>query len=192
MSTSDRDTVADLLRQVTDGPHREMDALVPLVYDELHRIAANYFRKERPGHTLQPTALVHEAYLRLIDQSRVDWRGRTHFLAVCAQSMRRVLVDHARGAGRQKRGGDVAPVSLQVVGEPVDVATADVIVIHDLIEQLAGLDPRAAKVVELRLFGGLNVDEVASVLDVSKRSIEGDWTHAKAWLRQQLADRGQT
>ncbi len=160
--------------------------LMPLVYDELRQLAERYLRSERRGHTLQPTALVHEAFMRLIDQSRVDWKGRTHFYAVGAQAMRRILIDHARARGRGKRGGDWQRVLLDEVDTPQELGDVDLVALHEALESLAALDENQARIVELRFFGGLTVKEVAHVLGVSKRKVEGDWTHAKAWLRNAL------
>jgi RNA polymerase sigma factor (TIGR02999 family) len=160
------------------------------VYDELRRLARGYLRRERSGHTLEPTALVHEAYLRLIDQTRVDWRGRTHFFAVGAQMMRRLLVDHARRHDRKKRGGDFRQVTLAADAAPLlgrSLDRADLLALDDAMEKLSALDSRQARIVELRFFAGLRVDEVAEALGVSKRTVEADWTHARAWLRRELS-----
>ena len=164
--------------------------LMPAVYDELRRLARSYLRRERSDHTLQPTALVHEAYLRLVDQDRLKWQGRTHFFAVGAQMMRRLLVDHARKRGRVKRGQDWQQVTLDHAVTPLlgRALSPDELLALDLaIEKLGALDQRQARVVELRFFAGLEVAEVAQVLGVSKRTIEGEWTHARAWLRRELA-----
>jgi RNA polymerase sigma-70 factor, ECF subfamily len=156
------------------------------VYDELHRRAQGMMNGERSGHTLQATALVHETYFRLVNQADVTWQGRAHFYAIASQIMRRILVDHARRRRRRKRGGDVVKVSLED-GMPLSVERGDdVLVIDDCLKRLAELDPRQAKIVELRFFVGLTVDEVADVLHVSKRTVEGEWTMAKAWLRREL------
>ena len=173
-----------------DPAQRKITAskLMPLVYDELRRLAARYFRNERPDHTLQPTALVHEAYLKLVDHSRVDWQGRTHFFAVSANAMRRVLVDYARGRQRQRRGGGQKKVLLDSQVAPLDFSPVDMMAIDEALERLEQLDERQARVVELRFFGGLNVDEAAHELGVSKRTVEDDWTHAKAWMRTALGD----
>jgi RNA polymerase sigma-70 factor (ECF subfamily) len=160
--------------------------LMPLVYDELRDLADRYLRSERKGHTLQPTALVHEAFMRLIDQSRVDWKGRTHFYAIGAQAMRRILIDHARARGRGKRGGEWQRVILDEAETPEELRDIDLMALHDAMETLSALDAQQAQIVELRFFGGLTVEEVAHVLGVSKRKVEGDWTHAKAWLRNAL------
>lgn len=161
--------------------------LLPLVYDDLREQAQRYLQAERPGHTLQPTALVHEAFLRLVDQSRVDWIGKTHFLAVGASAMRRILIDYARTQKRQKRGGGWKRISLSVAYAPDEASEVDFEALHVALDDLARLDADQARIVELRFFGGLSVDEVAQLLGVSKRKVEGDWTHAKAWLRDRLA-----
>lgn len=162
-------------------------ALLPLVYDELRQLAANYLKRERGGHTLSPTALVHEAFLRLVDQSRVDWKGKTHFLAVGADAMRRILIDHARARKRDKRGRDWRRVAFDHAVAELAILDVDLVDFRDALEALAALDKRQARVVELRLFAGLSMEEIATVVNVSKRTIEGDWTHAKAWLRSRLA-----
>lgn len=162
------------------------EKLLPMVYDELRDLAANYLRSERANHTLQPTALVHEAYLKLVDQSRVDWQGRTHFYAVSAAAMRRILIDHARTRGRHKRGGDWRRVLLDDVNVADGQDVVNAVALDSALESLQVLDSNQARIVELRFFGGLTVEEVAHVLGVSKRKIEGEWTHAKAWLRSAL------
>jgi RNA polymerase sigma factor (TIGR02999 family) len=162
--------------------------LLPLVYAELRGLAANYLRHERNGHTLDPTALVHEAFIRLVDQTRVDWQGKTHFFAVSAEAMRRILIDHARARKRAKRGGkDWRRVAFDHVVSELAILDTDIVDFRDALQTLAQLDARQAKVVELRLFAGLSMEEICSVLGVSKRTVEGDWTHAKAWLRAQLS-----
>ena len=165
------------------------EELMPLVYDDLRRRARAFMSRERPGHTLQPTALVHEAYMKLVDQSRVNWRGRTHFFAIGAQAMRRILIDHARGYGREKRGGDWQRVTLSA---PLKSAESgldldEILNLDRALEKLAGLDERQAKVVELRFFAGLKMSEVAEVLGVSKRTVEDDWVHARAWLKHEIS-----
>jgi RNA polymerase sigma factor (TIGR02999 family) len=161
--------------------------LLPLVYDDLREQAQRYLQAERPGHTLQPTALVHEAFLRLVDQSRVDWVGKTHFLAVGASAMRRILIDHARTQKRQKRGGGWKRISLGLASASDEPSEVDFEALHAALDDLARLDADQARIVELRFFGGLSVEEVSHLLGVSKRKVEGDWTHAKAWLRDRLA-----
>ena len=164
--------------------------LFPLVYDELRGLARGYMSRETPGHTLQPTALVHEAYLKLVDQTRADWKGRTHFFAVGAQVMRRLLVDHARARGAQKRGAGWRNVTLEEVFSPFEKADLDpeqLLGLNAALERLAELDEREAKVVTLRFFGGLTVEQVAEVLGVSRRTVENDWRHARAWLQLELS-----
>jgi len=175
-----------LLNTGEDSPAQIAETLLPEVYDELHSLAEKYLRRERKNHTLQPTALVHEAFMRLVDQSRVDWKGRTHFLAVGAEAMRRILIDHARARRRGKRGGDWHRVVLSEAEAAQKQDEVDSVALHEALERLAALDEQQARIVELRFFGGLTVEEVAHVLGVSKRKIEGDWTHAKAWLSAQL------
>ncbi len=189
MADSLREQVSrTLARSATDAGAPNVAQLVPLVYDELRELAQKYFRHERPGHTLQPTAVVHEAYMRLVDESRVDWQGRTHFRAICARVMRQVLVDHARARKRVRRGGGRAPLSLESAVAPLELEGLDPVELHDALERLAALDAREARVVELRFFGGLSVEEVAETLGVSTRTVEGDWSHAKAWLHAQLGN----
>lgn len=170
----------------TSEPSVVAAQLLPLVYDELRNLAARYLRRERRGHTLDPTGLVHEAFLRLVDQSRVDWQGKTHFLAVSAEAMRRILIDHARARKRTKRGKDWRRVAFDHVVSELALLDTDIIDFRDALEKLATLDARQARVVELRLFAGLSMEEIATVLEVSKRTVEGDWTHAKAWLRTEM------
>jgi RNA polymerase sigma factor (TIGR02999 family) len=160
--------------------------LLPLVYAELRRLAASYLRRERPDHTLQPTALVHEAYLRLVDQTQARWQNRAHFLGVAAQMMRRILVDHARGHRAEKRGGDFQILSLD---ENIDVSgerAADLVALDEALKRLAELDPQKSRVVELRFFGGLSVEETAEVLGVSAPTVKRQWRMAKAWLYGQV------
>ncbi len=170
----------------TSEPSVVAAQLLPLVYDELRNLAARYLRRERRGHTLDPTGLVHEAFMRLVDQSRVDWQGKTHFLAVSAEAMRRILIDHARARKRTKRGKDWRRVAFDQVVSELALLDTDIIDFRDALQKLATLDARQARVVELRLFAGLSMEEIATVLEVSKRTVEGDWTHAKAWLRAEM------
>jgi RNA polymerase sigma factor (TIGR02999 family) len=180
--------VADLSR--VDRPAGSSpDELFEAVYDPLRELARRYLRRERPGHTLQPTALVHEAYFKLVDQSRVDWKGRTHFFAVGAKAMRRILIDYARSRKRAKRGGDWLRVTLSGLAAPPfgDLDPTQLLELHSALEKLAQLDERQARVVELRFFAGLRMSEVAKVLGVSKRTADGDWAKARTWLEQELA-----
>lgn len=180
--------VTRLLADVAAGDRSAAEALLPIVYDELKRRAGMLMQRERAGHTLQPTALVHDAFLQLVQQDRVDWQGRAHFFAVASRIMRRLLVDHARARLRDKRGGGAERISLdEGLGLTIE-RDADVIALHDALEELAATDPRQAEIVELRFFGGLSVEEVAAVLGVSKRTVEGEWTMSKAWLRRALTE----
>lgn len=163
------------------------EELLPLVYDELRRLARRYMSRERSGHTLEATALVHEAYLRLVDRKRDDWQGRTQFLAVSARAMRHLLVDHARRKGRAKRGGDRQRVTLAEGAAVQDLAPEDFLALDAALEKLARIDEREARVVEMRFFAGPKMAEIASLLGVSKRTIEDDWAHARVWLRRELA-----
>jgi len=176
-----------LLRQIQEGDRDAAERLMPLVYDEFRALAGRFLARERAGHTLQPTALVHEAYLKLVDQSRVDWKGRTHFFAVGAQAMRRILVDHARGRQRIKRGGDRARITVEHAPVVDDRNVEDLLALDEALEKLERLDPRQARIVELRFFGGLDVAEVAEALGVSKRTVEAEWTVVRAWLRRELS-----
>ncbi|HEV3006263.1 MAG TPA: ECF-type sigma factor [Pirellulales bacterium] len=165
-----------------------VDDLVPLVYAELRRLAANYLRHEPPGHTLQPTALVHEAFLKLAAQNRVDWQGRTHVLAIGAQAMRRILVDHAKRKGRTKRGGRMRRIALDEANVLSPQRDEDLLTVDEALERLAEVDERQAAIVELRFFGGLSVEEVAETLGLSKRTVEHEWTMIRAWLRRELSE----
>ena len=188
MTSKETSPATEILSGLGVSPPADVAAqLLPLVYNELRQLAANYLKRERDGHTLSPTALVHEAFMRLVDQSRVDWKGKTHFLAVGADAMRRILIDHARARKRDKRGRDWRRVAFDHAVAEMAVLDVDLVDFRDALEALAALDKRQARVVELRLFAGLAMEEIATVLEVSKRTVEGDWTHAKAWLRDKLA-----
>lgn len=182
--------VSEIVAGIERGEAACAENLFPLVYDELRRLARAYMARESPGHTLQPTALVHEAYLKLVDQTRASWKGRTHFFAVGAQVMRRLLIDHARHRGAAKRGADWKQVTLSKAidqGGSDEIGVEQLLAINGALERLAEVDEREAKVVTLRFFGGLRVPEVAEVLGVSKRTVEGDWRHARAWLLRELS-----
>ena len=181
-----RNQVTDLLQRWKSGDEEALERLTPLVYDQLHRMAHQYIRKERRGHTLQTTALVNEAYLRMVDYKRVDWQNRAHFFAVSAVVMRRVLVDYARQRTSDKRGGESFQVSLSDNLAFTSERAAELIALDEAIESLNQLYPRRSKVVELRYFGGLNNQEAAEVLKVSEATIERDWRFAKAWLYREL------
>ncbi|HEX5708312.1 MAG TPA: sigma-70 family RNA polymerase sigma factor [Pyrinomonadaceae bacterium] len=186
MKTSSQHEVTQMLLRLTDGESTVLDDLLPLIYGELRRLAASYLRRERPGHTLQPTALVHEAYMRMVDQTQVQWQNRAHFFGVAAQMMRRILVDHARGQSAEKRGGEFQKLSLD---ENIDVSgerASDLVALDEALERLAKLDPQKSKIVELRFFGGLSVEETAEVLGVSAPTVKRQWRMAKAWLFGQV------
>lgn len=177
----------ELLVQLRDGRRAAADRLFERVYDALHAVAVERMRHETPGGTMQATAVVHEAYLKLIDQSRVDWQGKTHFLAVGAQAIRRILIDHARARCADKRGGGwdriTCDPSVSVTAEP----ETDIIALHEALERLATLDEQQSKIVEMRVFGGMTVEEVAKAVGVSPRTVEGDWAMARAWLKRELS-----
>ena len=190
MADHDSSTAAitQLLVAWGDGQREALDQLVPLVYEDLRRLAAGYMVRETPGHALQPTALVHEAYVRLIDQRRVQWRNRAHFFGVAASMMRRILVDHARKRRAEKRGGNAERVTLTGDDMPAtDQNGIDVLALHESLERLAAFDPQQEKIVELRYFGGLTIEETAEVVGVSPATVVREWTIAKAWLRADLS-----
>jgi RNA polymerase sigma-70 factor, ECF subfamily len=178
--------VTRLLEAVRAGEQGALDRLLPLVYDELHRIAARYARRERTDHTLQPTALVNEAYLRLADHADKAWQNRAHFLAVAAQTMRHILVDYARARRAGKRGGALARVTLEDALAAAPERDVDLLALDGALERLAALDPQLARLVELRYFGGLTIRETAEVLRVSPKTVEREWDAAKLWLRREL------
>jgi RNA polymerase sigma-70 factor, ECF subfamily len=181
-----KDQVCALLRAWSDGDTSALERLAPIVYDELHRLARRYMRGERPGHSLQTTALVNEAYLRLVGYERMQWQNRAHFFAVSAQLMRRILVEHAR-RHNLKRGGGVPHVSLDEAALVGADRAADLVALDQAMHALAQVDQRKAQVVEMRFFGGLSVDETADVLKVSPATVMRDWSTAKAWLYRELA-----
>jgi RNA polymerase sigma-70 factor (ECF subfamily) len=178
--------VTKLLKAWSEGDREALDRLVPLVYAELKRRAGAQLARERGSHTLQPTALVHEAFLRLVDQRSARWQNRAQFFAVAAQLMRRILVDHARARAADKRGGDAVRISLDDAGDASTSPEPDVLLLNQALERLARLDERQARVVELRYFGGLTVEEVAAVLEVSQITVKRDWAMARAWLYREL------
>jgi RNA polymerase sigma factor (TIGR02999 family) len=177
-----------LLRDVVRGNPGSVDALMTELYGELRTLAQHYLASESPGHTLQATALVNEAYIRLIDQSQVEWQGRSHFFAVGAQAMRRILVDHARRKGRIKRGKGCERVDLDTLRIVSPQRSDDVLAIDEAICELEERDPRQAQIVEMRFFGGMTVEEVAEALGISRRTVESEWTIIRAWLRRRLGD----
>ena len=163
------------------------DHLSPIIYGELRRLAASYLRRERPGHTLQPTALVHEAYMRLLDQRKVDWSNRAQFMGLAAVMMRRILVNHARDRVAHKRGGGAEHVPLTLVGEEIGAAVVNVIDLHEALERLSAADARKGRIVELKFFGGLTTDEIAETLGISAATVERDWKFARAWLYEAIS-----
>jgi RNA polymerase sigma factor (TIGR02999 family) len=178
--------VTQILQEVSGGNREAPARLMPLVYDELRRLADHYLRQERPDHTLQPTALVHEAYLRLIDQTRVDWQNRAHFFGVAAQLMRRILVDHARRHRASKRGGFRQKLTLDEAVDYSQTRDVDLVKLDDALTALAKFDARQSRVVELRFFGGLTIEETAEAIGVSPATVKVDWSMAKAWLRREI------
>ena len=186
--TPDTTGITQLLIAWSDGRRGALDKLVPFVYEDLRRLAAAYMRREAAGHSLQPTALVHEAYVRLVDQRQVKWRNRAHFFGVAAGLMRRVLVDHARARRADKRGGGFERVTL--VGDEVAADSPqgiDVLALHESLERMAAFNPRQEPIVELRYFGGLTIEEAAEVVGISEATVVREWTIAKAWLRADLS-----
>jgi len=188
MQTHSPKEITQLLVAWSDGDEAALEQLSPLVYEELHRLAHRYMRGERPGHTLQTTALVNEAYLRLIDWKNVRWQNRAHFFGVSAQLMRRILVDFARARDYQKRGGQLRAVTLNDEVGVTNEKGLDFVALDEALSSLAKLDPRQSKVVELRFFGGLTNEEAAEVLRVSVATVRRDWSLARAWLHRELGD----
>jgi RNA polymerase sigma-70 factor, ECF subfamily len=181
--------VTRLLLAWSNGDRTALDSLTPIVYDELHRLARRYMRNERPCHTLQATALVNEAYMRLVDYKRMQWQDRAHFFAVSAQVMRRILVEHARQQN-WKRGGRARHVSMEEVALVAGGRSADLVALDDALQALARFDPRKAHVIELRFFGGLTTEEAAEVLKVSPVTVLRDWSFAQAWLYREITGGG--
>lgn len=178
--------ITQLLAEWSDGNQSALDELYPLVYEELHKLARRYMSRERKGHTLQTTALINEAYVRLVDQRNVHWANRSHFFAISAQIMRRILIDHARRHAYAKRGGGAQQVSLEEVAVVAREQSSEIIRLDEALKILAKMDPRRCHVVELRYFGGLSNEEIAGVLKVSENTVTRDWNLARAWLHQQL------
>jgi RNA polymerase sigma factor (TIGR02999 family) len=178
--------ITGLLVAWSNGDRAALDSLVPLIYAELHRLARRYMRQEGPGHTLETTALVNEAYLRLVNQKQVNWQNRTHFFAVSAQSMRNILVDMARGRKRQRRGGDAEHLSLDESLVFSEERASELIALDDALTALAKVDERKGRIVEMRYFGGLSVEETAEVLQISVATVDREWRRARAWLYSEL------
>jgi RNA polymerase sigma factor (TIGR02999 family) len=179
--------LTQLLVDWQNGSQQALDRLVPLVYDELRTIASRYLSRESPGHPLQSTALVHETYMKLLGQQRVQWQNRSHFFAIAAQMMRRILVDHARRQHRAKRGGPAATLSLdEALGVPQPDADVDLLALDAALTALALIDPRGARIIELRFFSSLTIEETAAVLDISTGTVKRDWHAARAWLYREM------
>jgi RNA polymerase sigma factor (TIGR02999 family) len=181
------DDVTDLLLSWRQGDAQALDRLVPLVYDELRRVARRHLRREQPGHALQATALVHEVYLRLVDVDRLTLKNRTHFFSIAAKLMRQILVDHARRQQAGKRGGGATMVSLDDVSPAAQPPSVDVLALDEALEALSAIDAQQGSVVELRFFAGLGIDEASEALGISTATVEREWAMAKAWLHRRLS-----
>ena len=179
--------VTQLLIGWSNGDREALDALLPVVYEELRKQAANYLRRERVGHTLQTTALIHEAYLKLVDQKNVHWQNRAHFFGIAAQLMRRILVDHARTKKRAKRGGSNIRVSFNEANVLAPRQNLDIVALDEALERLSEIDEQQSRIVELRFFSGLTVEETAAVLAISPATVKRDWSMAKAWLHREIS-----
>ncbi len=183
--------VTRLLREWSSGNQEALEKLLPLVYDELRRQAGGFFLRERGDHTLQPTALVHEAYLRLVGQNAIDWKDRTHFFGIAGRTMRQVLVDHARARNAEKRGGGRVQVGLDVAdaaGAAAPVRAMDLLDLDRALSRLAAFDERQARLAELRLFAGLTIEESAEALQISHATVSREWRHAEAWLQREMSE----
>jgi len=179
--------VTELLVRWRGGDKAALDSLMPLVYNELHRIANHYLQRERSDHTLQSTALVHEAYVRLAQQDLPEWQNRAHFFAVAAQLMRQILVDYARSHRASKRGGNVCKLTLEDAGDKAQALDVDIVALDDALKSLARMDAQQSRVVELKFFGGLSIEDTAEVLGISASTVKRDWITARAWLHRELA-----
>ena len=185
----DEQTVSQLLFEWSNGDRAALDKLVPLIQPELRRLARRHMRRERPGHTLQTTALVHEVYLKLVDKSHPDWQGRAHFFAVAATLMRRIMVDHARERRAKKRGGGAVKVELDEAALISEGRAEELLALDEALDRLAAFDPRKCQVVEMRYFGGLTIEEIADVLKIHPNTATRDWSAARAWLYAELNPR---
>ena len=189
MSSDQAADVTKLLLAWNQGDRSALDRLMPVVYDELRRLARRHMRSENPGHTLQATALVNDAYLRLVDQTRVNWQNRTQFFAVAAQVMRRILVDHARARHRLKRGGDALRVEWNEENVANQPSRMDIIALDDVLNRLANVDPQKCEIIELRFFGGLSIEETAKALNISPATVKREWAFARSWLYKEMNSR---
>jgi RNA polymerase sigma factor (TIGR02999 family) len=192
LMASSPDEVTLMLIRWSNGERDALDKLIPLVYGELRQLASRALRRERRDHTLQPTALVHEAYLRLIDQRNVNWQNRAHFFAIASQAMRRIIVDHARRHNALKRGGDNLKVELEAALMLPGTKDVDVVRLDDALTALGSFDPQQSRIVELRFFGGLSIEETAEVIGISPATVKRDWSMAKAWLHREMQNDGGT
>jgi RNA polymerase sigma-70 factor, ECF subfamily len=186
MATRSSEGITQLLKKWSKGDEKALEQLMPLVYDELHRLAESYLRRERREHTLQPTALVNELFLKFFDQNSMSWQNRAQFFGVAAQIMRRILVDHARAHFASKRGGDRFAISLRDIAVFGAQPDADLLALHDVLNRLEQIDPDQARIVELRFFGGLTIKETAEVMQISHATVEREWRTAKAFLKREL------
>lgn len=185
MSSTEHD-VTKLLRDWSDGEQQAFDELLPIIYNELHRLAHNYLNRERDDHTLQTTALVHEAYLKLVDQNNVQWQNRSHFFAIAAQAMRRILIDNARRHAANKRGNTPEKLSLDDAATISVERNENLLALDDALKQLEAIDPQQSRVIELRYFGGLTIEETAEVLNLSPATVKREWAMARAWLYKSI------
>jgi RNA polymerase sigma-70 factor, ECF subfamily len=185
--SSNPDEITQLLLAWNQGDQRARDGLMPLIYDELRGLARGYLRRERPNHTLQPTALVHEAFLRLIDQSQVNWQNRAHFFGIAARLMRQILINHAETRQAAKRGGSAEHVSLSHVDKLIGEQEVDLLALNEALKKLEQLDPPQGQIVELRYFSGLTIEEIAEVMSISPATVKREWSTARAWLRRELS-----
>jgi RNA polymerase sigma factor (TIGR02999 family) len=192
VTTSSPKDVTEFLLDWSRGDPEAPDKLMPLVYDELRRIASQYLRRERRDHTLQPTALVHEAYLKLVDQQRVNWQNRAHFFAIAAQAMRRILVSYARKHLASKRGGQRHRLTLDEAMGAAQQREVDLIALDEALTSLEAIDPQQSRIIELRFFGGLSLEETAQVIGVSPATVKREWTMARAWLHRQMSNVSET
>lgn len=179
-------SITQLLIKWRNGDQAALNELVPQIYDELHRLAKHYLRRERPGHTLESNALVHEAYMRLAGEKDVDWQNRAHFFGIAAVRMRHILVEYARSRQAAKRGGDEYRLSLSEADRPAEERDVSLLALDEALERLEALDPQKSRIVELRYFGGLTIEETAEVLEISPATVKRDWSMARAWLRSEI------
>jgi RNA polymerase sigma factor (TIGR02999 family) len=186
MSNLSQKELTQLLIDWSNGDQAAIDKLMPLVYEELRRLARHYMRRERPGHTLQTSALINEAYLRLVDQQNISWKSRAHFFGISARLMRQILVDHARAHNYAKRGGDQQKIPLDEMASIGKDRAYEIVALDDALQSLSSIDPQQTRIVELRFFGGLTIEETAEVLGISHATVEREWSMARAWLRKEM------